>query len=77
MDRWLDRNAFGLPALGSYGTLGYNNFKGPGTIQLNLGLTRTFRLWESHTVQLRGEAFNLPNHLNAAVPVSTLNSSNS
>jgi hypothetical protein len=73
---WLNRNAFGLPALGSYGTLGYNNFKGPGAIQLNLGLTRTFRLWESHTVQLRGEAFNLPNHLNAATPVATLNSSN-
>ena len=42
--------------------------------QLDMAITRTFALGEKKTLQLRGEAFNLPNHLNPANPVAALNS---
>jgi hypothetical protein len=60
--------AFVAAAAGTYGNLGYNNLKGPGVFQLNLALSRNFLLGERRTVQLRGEAFNLPNHLNPLPP---------
>jgi len=37
-------------------------------IQLNLALSRTFKLWgEGRSLQIRAEAFNLPNHLNPSL----------
>ena len=71
---WVLPSAFGTPALGNYGNLGNYNLKGPGTFQLDMSLTRTFPIREKQTLQLRAEAFNLPNHLNPAVPVSATNS---
>ena len=59
---------FRPPAPGTYGNLGYNNLKGPGIFQLNVALSRTFPIGEKMTIQLRAEAFNLPNHLNAFAP---------
>jgi hypothetical protein len=76
VNNWLNGSAFSIPALGTYGNLGYNNFKGPGIFQLNMGLARTFPVWEKRTIQLRAEAFNLPNHLNPSTPVSALNAQN-
>ena len=60
--------AFALPALGTYGNLGYNNLKGPGVFQLNLAVSRNFPIREGKVLQVRAEAFNLPNHLNPFVP---------
>jgi len=65
---WISRSAFAVPDLGTYGNVGYNNFKGPGVFQLNLALSRTFPIWEKRSIQLRAEAFNLPNHLNPFTP---------
>jgi hypothetical protein len=68
VDHWLNPAAFAQPALGTYGNLGLNNLKGPGVFQLNLALSRDFRITESKKFQLRAEAFNLPNHLNPFTP---------
>ena len=68
VDSWITRSAFANPDLGTYGNLGYNNLKGPGVFQLNLALSRNFAIREKKTVQLRAEAFNLPNHLNPFAP---------
>ena len=73
---WINPKAVALPALGTYGNLGQNNIKGPGTFQLDMALSRTFNIRERKTIQLRAEAFNLPNHLNPAAPGS-LSSPNS
>jgi hypothetical protein len=67
-DRWIDRSAFALAAPGAYANLGYNNMKGPGAFKLNMALSRTFAIKEGQSIQLRAEAFNLPNHLNLATP---------
>jgi len=63
--------AFVAPDLGTYGNLGYNNLKGPGVFQLNLALSRNFTIREKSYIQLRAEAFNLPNHLNPFTPSVT------
>lgn len=60
----LNTAAFGIPALGTYGNLGYNNIKGPDIIQLNMALSRAFRVRESMALQIRADFFNLPNLLN-------------
>ena len=80
---WINKSAFayipgspGAPLPPAYGNLGYNNMKGPGVFQFNLALSRNFPVWESRTIQLRAEAFNLPNHLNPSVPVNTLSAPN-
>jgi hypothetical protein len=73
---WVSKSAFAQPTNGVYGNLGYYNLKGPGVFQLNLSLSRSFPVWESRTIQLRAEAFNLPNHLNPAPPSATLTAPN-
>jgi hypothetical protein len=67
-NHWINLSAFAPAAPGKYGNLGYNNLKGPGTFQLNLALSRNFAIRERQQVQLRAEAFNLPNHVNLSTP---------
>ena len=73
VDGWLNRDAFATPPVGSLGDIGMNTLVGPGQVQLDVSLSRTFTLAEGKTLQFRSEAFNLPNHLNPANPVSALN----
>ncbi len=73
-DRWLNPAAFMLPVSGTLGTLGRNALQGPGMFQLDMAISRTFPIGEKRSIQLRGEAFNLPNHLNLSNPVASLNS---
>lgn len=68
VNNWINASAFAPAPLGTYGNLGYNNMKGPGVFQLNLALSRTFAVKEKMALQIRAEAFNLPNHLNAFPP---------
>ena len=68
VNQWINPKAFGLAPLGSYGNLGLNNLVGPSVFQLNLALSRNFPVGEKRSFQLRGEAFNLPNHLNPFTP---------
>ena len=65
VSNWINASAFAPAAPGTYGNLGYNNLKGPGIFQLNMALSRNFPIGEKRHIQLRAEAFNLPNHLNA------------
>jgi hypothetical protein len=66
--QWVNKSAFSVPATGTLGNLGIGNIAGPGVFQLDLALSRTFRIHEGQTMQLRTDMFNLPNHLNPGVP---------
>jgi TonB-dependent Receptor Plug Domain. len=54
-----------------YGNAGRNSFRGEAFNQLDMGLHKQVRLWsESSQIDIRGEAFNLLNHVNYAAPDS-------
>jgi hypothetical protein len=82
-DGWLNINAFAVPnqATGMCSPItlscGYGNtaqFRGPGLINLDLGLTRRFQIREGQSLEFRAEAFNAPNHVNPMNPSANLNS---
>ena len=74
VDGWINASAFRTTAPGSFSNMGMFNFKGPGQFQLDVALSRTIRVMEKRSLQIRGEAFNLPNRLNAGIPVAATNS---
>ena len=76
LDHYLNPKAFGQPALGTYSPLGATNVLVPGSVQIDMGVTRTFQVRERQSIQFRAEAFNLPNHLNPGLPVTAINNSN-
>ncbi len=76
IQQWLNPAAFATPVLGAYGPLIQKaNVTGPGSIRIDLGLTRTFRVREGQSVEFRAEAFNAPNHVNPGNPNTTLTDS--
>jgi hypothetical protein len=74
VDGWINASAFHATAPGSFSNMGIFNFRGPGLFQLDVALSRTIPISEKRSIQLRGEAFNLPNHLNPGIPVAATNS---
>src|ERR1019366_6759905 len=73
---WLNAAAYAQPALGTISpSRTYGSVYGPMLFQVNAALSRTFKLYEKQTIQLRAEAFNLPNMLNPNNPASTVVSS--
>jgi hypothetical protein len=71
VNQWLNPAAFAVPLAGTWGNMGRNTLRGPGLIQIDMGVTRTFRVRENQTLQFRIEAFNLPNHLNPLYPLQS------
>ena len=60
----------------AYGNAGRNSLRDMTFNELDLGLHKAFRLWsEKSNLDIRGEAFNLFNHVNYEAPNSSSNSS--
>ena len=70
---WLNPAAFQAPAPGTYGTMPLDAIQGPGYSNVDMAVSRSFRLG-SQQMQLRLETFNLLNTVNLSNPVSALNS---
>jgi len=77
--KYLNRDAFAEPALGTLGNLQRNSIVGPGNKAVDLSLVRLFRIG-THAIEARAEAFNAFNWFNPGVlipntaPVTNLNS---
>jgi len=71
---WGNPAAFTSPPTGALGTLSNDSLKGPGVFQFDMALSRLFSIRERKTLQVRAEAFNLPNHVNPAPPSPSVNS---
>jgi hypothetical protein len=69
---WLNPAAFATPLPGTFGNLGRNALRGPGFSQLDLQVSRTFRVTESQAIIFRIDAFNALNHENFANPTVVL-----
>ena len=66
--QYFDVTAFELPPVNTRGTLGRNTLIGPGMVNIDMSLSKTFRLAEKRNLQFRTEVFNLPNRANFSIP---------
>jgi hypothetical protein len=73
---WMNLSAFQSPAPGTLGDLGNNSLIGPGYFDIDLALSRRFKIRERQSVEVRGEAFNIQNRVNYLNPTALTNSSN-
>ena len=67
---------FPLPQPGTNGFLGRNTFRGPGYAQVDLSLSKAFRITEKITSHLRVDAFNALNRVNLNNPTLDLSNNN-
>ena len=49
-------------AIGTFGNMGRNIFRGPGFVDLDSSIGKTWKLGERFNLQFRGEVFNVLNH---------------
>ncbi|MEZ5354545.1 MAG: TonB-dependent receptor [Bryobacteraceae bacterium] len=61
IDRWFDTSAFQVQPQYTYGNSGRAIIEGPGVINLDFSLAKTFSLTERFRLQFRAEAFNASN----------------
>jgi outer membrane receptor protein involved in Fe transport len=66
--RYWNINAFMLQPANQRGSLGRNTLIGPGLVDLDFALARSFAITETRRIEFRAESFNLPNRPNFAVP---------
>jgi len=73
---YVNKQAFTTTGLGPglYGNMGPLNILNPSTIQVDMGVSRNFKVREKQQLQFRWEIFNVPNRLNAAAPNLTMSS---
>src|SRR5437762_1219556 len=60
--QWFNPAAFAVPAKGTFGNCGPNNFRGPGTNNWDMTLIKKIPLGETRSMRLRVEAYNVFNH---------------
>jgi hypothetical protein len=61
---WINAAAFQTQADGTFGNAGRNIIQSAGIASVDLSLFKNFPITERLKLQLRGEAFNIPNHPN-------------
>lgn len=70
----LNPAAFISNPTGTFGTLGRDVIRGPGTVTVNTSLVRFFHITERYRLETRFEAFNAINHSNFSNPAVTFTS---
>ncbi len=74
--RFFDPSSFVPVTDVRFGTVGRNTMRGPGVVNMDMSLYRTFKLTERFDLQFRAEAFNLSNTPHFSNPNGNRNSSN-
>ena len=72
-DRWFDPSAFAVPAPFTFGNSAANVLVGPGLVNLDLTVARTFRINEKVSLDFRSEFFNLFNDAHFNFPNTVVN----
>jgi hypothetical protein len=67
-DRWFDPTAFALPAPFTFGSAPRNSVLGPGFVNVDLALAKTWNVAGSSVLELRWEVFNLLDRANFDLP---------
>jgi hypothetical protein len=71
---YLDRAAYALPPLGTFGNAGRNSVRGPGRANTDLGVAKDFHVKDKARIQLRVELFNAFNQPQLGPPVTAVDS---
>ena len=71
--KWLNINAFSVPALGTFGTCGTGVATAPGYTNVDASLSKRFKVAGARYLEIRAEAFNLLNHPNFGPPGRDIN----
>ncbi len=74
INNWFNPAAFAVPAVGTWGNLGYNAGRGPGYYEIDTALEKKTTITERLAVKFRFEAFNLLNHPIYGDPASDIGS---
>ncbi|MBI3208098.1 MAG: carboxypeptidase regulatory-like domain-containing protein [Candidatus Solibacter usitatus] len=70
--RWFNPAAFKIPAPYTFGNAARNVLWGPGQMKLDVSLVKNVRIQERYNLNIRAEAFNLPNHPSFANPSASV-----
>jgi len=73
--QYVNPNLYVPNPIGTYGNAGHNSLRGPGYFDVDVAVTREFKLYERLTFHARGEAFNALNHPNFGLPNTNISSS--
>ncbi|MHB1936291.1 MAG: outer membrane beta-barrel protein [Acidobacteriaceae bacterium] len=68
INQWFNANAYAAPAPATFGDVRSNSLYGPHYLLANLALGKTFHIWESVNMEIRGEATNFINHPSFGLP---------
>jgi len=63
-----------VPAGTPYGNVSRDSLVGPGYADVDFSAFKDIAIWHEHNLQIRGEFFNLFNHVNLGNPTATLSS---
>jgi trimeric autotransporter adhesin len=74
LTHWFNTAAFTVPTSGTFGNAGRNTIIGPGTIQLNIGVTKNIPLKDMMALEFSAQATNFLNHVNFASIDTIVNS---
>lgn len=72
ISHWFNSSAYAVPAAGTFGSGAYGTVQGPNMNTLNLGLLKSFTLFENDKLELRGSFTNVLNHTNFGDPDVTI-----
>jgi hypothetical protein len=73
--QWFDTSRFVANAPGTFGNSGRSILRGPGYLNVDLGVLKTTGVTERLRLQFRAEFFNALNHPNFRLPTSNISSS--
>ena len=73
VEQWFNLDAFALPDEFTFGNAGQYITDGDGVVGIDVAVQKQFRISEGHSLELRSEFFNLPNHTNFDRPQGRLN----
>ncbi len=76
IQEYFNRSAFAPNRPGTFGNLGRNPIRGPGYVNFDFSLVKSFPVGERVHLQFRAEVFNAFNNVNLGLPVGNLSAPN-